>query len=93
MSKTTFDALEPQPYKVNVTLEVACDSNHIQRTTGKLARYIDGLPLPDDQRGKLVELVQEHIKAVEQYSYSAGFSLGVDYGRDTATNDDAEQED
>lgn len=93
MSKTTFGAMEPQPYKVNVTLEVACDSNHIQRTTGKLARYIDGLPLPDDQREKLVELVQDHIKAVEQYSYSAGFSLGVDYGKNTAANDNAEQKD
>ncbi len=93
MNNTTFEALEPQPYKISVCLEVVCDSSHIQRTTGKLARYIDSLPLPDDQREKLVELVQEHIKVVEQYSYSAGFSLGVDYGRDTATNDDAEQED
>lgn len=88
MSKTTFETLEPQQYKVSVTLEVSCDSNHIQRTTGKLAQYIDSLSLSDDQREKLVELMQEHIRAVEQHSYSSGFSLGVDYGKDTAANDD-----
>lgn len=92
MNNTTFEALEPQPYKISVCLEVVCDSSHIQRTTGKLARYIDSLPLQDTQRGKLVELVQDHIKAVEQHSYSSGFSLGIDYGKDTAVNDDAEQE-
>ena len=86
MNNTTFEALEPQPYKISVCLEVVCDSSHIQRTTGKLARYIDSLP----QRGKLVELVQDHIKAVEQHSYSSGFSLGIDYGKDTAANDDSE---
>ena len=44
-----------------VHAQAECDSNHIQQTTGKLARYIDGLPLPDDQREKLVELVQGYI--------------------------------
>ncbi len=92
MSNTTFETLEPQPYTVNLTLEVLCDSRNIQRTTGKLARFIDGLRLPEDQHGKLVGLIQEHIKAVEQHSYSSGFSLGVDYGRDAAANDDGELE-
>lgn len=93
MNKTVFDALEPQPYKVNVTLEVACDSGNISQTTAALAGYIDGLGITDDQRKKLATLVQAQIGAVEKKAHSDGFSLGVDFGRDLAANDDAGLED
>ena len=53
MSKTTFDALEPQPYKINVTMEVSCDSGNISQTTAALAGYIDGLGITNEQRKKL----------------------------------------
>ncbi len=88
MSKTTFDALEPQPYKINVTMEVSCDSGNISQTTAALAGYIDGLGITNEQRKKLTTLVQAQIKAVERKAHSDGFSLGVDFGRDLAANDD-----
>ena len=88
MNKTTFEALEPQSYKVNVTLEVSCDSGNISQTTAALAGYIDGLDITDDQRKKLATLVQAQIGAVEKKAHSDGFSLGVDFGRDLAANDD-----
>ena len=49
MSNTTFETLEPQPYTVNLTLEVLCDSRNIQRTTGKLARFIDAAANDDGE--------------------------------------------
>ena len=82
MNKTTFDALEPQPYKVNVTMEVSCDSGNISQTTAALAGYIDGLGITNEQRKKLTTLVQAQIKAVERKAHSDRFSLGVDFGRD-----------
>ena len=88
MSKTTFDALEPQPYKINVTMEVSCDSGNISQTTAALAGYIDGLGITNEQRKKLTTLVQAQIKAVERKAHSDGFSLGVDFGGDLAANDD-----
>ena len=88
MSKTTFEALEPQSYKVNMTLEVSCDSGNISQTTAELAGYIDGLDITNEQRKKLTTLVQAQIKAVERKAHSDGFSLGVDFGRDLAANDD-----
>jgi len=88
LSKTTFDALEPQPYKINVTMEVSCDSGNISQTTAALAGYIDGLGITNEQRKKLTTLVQAQIKAVERKAHSDGFSLGVDFGRDLAANDD-----
>ena len=93
MNKTTFDALEPQPYKVNVTLEVACDSGNISQTTAALAGYIDGLGITNAQREKLITLVQAQIGAVEKKAHFDGFSLGIDFGRDLAANNVAEQED
>lgn len=88
MNKTTFETLEPQPYKVNVTMEVSCDSGNISQTTAALAGYIDGLGITNEQRKKLTTLVQAQIKAVERKAHSDGFSLGVDFGRDLAANDD-----
>ena len=88
MNKTTFEALEPQSYKVNMTLEVSCDSGNISQTTAELAGYIDGLGITNEQRKKLTTLVQAQIKAVERKAHSDGFSLGVDFGRDLAANDD-----
>ena len=88
MNKTTFEALEPQSYKVNMTLEVSCDSGNISQTTAELAGYIDGLDITNEQRKKLTTLVQAQIKAVERKAHSDGFSLGVDFGRDLAANDD-----
>lgn len=88
MNKTTFEALEPQSYKVNMTLEVSCDSGNISQTTAALAGYIDGLGITNEQRKKLTTLVQAQIKAVERKAHSDGFSLGVDFGRDLAANDD-----
>ena len=93
MNKTTFDALEPQPYKVNVTLEVACDSGNISQTTAALAGYIDGLGITNEQREKLITLVQAQIGAVEKKAHFDGFSLVIDFGRDLAANNVAEQED
>lgn len=93
MNKTTFETLEPKPYRINVTLEVSCDSGNISQTTAALAGYIDGLDITDDQRGKLAALVQAQIGAVEKKAHSDGFSLGIDFGRDLAANNDAEQED
>lgn len=88
MNKTTFDALEPQPYKVNVTLEVSCGSGNINRTTAELAGYIDALGITNNQRKELTGLIQAQIKAVEKKAYSDGFSFGVDFGRDLAANND-----
>ena len=88
MNKTTFETLEPQPYKVNVTMEVSCDSGNISQTTAALAGYIDGLGITNEQRKKLTTLVQAQIKAVERKAHSDGFSLGVDFGRYLAANDD-----
>lgn len=93
MNKTTFEALEPQSYKVNMTLEVSCDSGNISQTTAELAGYIDGLDITDDQRKKLATLVQAQIGAVEKKAHFDGFSLGIDFGRDLAANNVAEQED
>lgn len=88
MNGTTFEALEPQPYKVNVTLEVSCDSGNISQTTATLAGYIDGLGITNEQRKNLTTLVQAQIKAVQTKAHADGFSLGVDFGRDLAANDD-----
>ena len=69
-------------------MEVSCDSGNISQTTAALAGYIDGLGITNEQRKKLTTLVQAQIKAVERKAHSDGFSLGVDFGRDLAANDD-----